>query len=71
VDGPAAAKPATLAVVKAGKAGKRSIPLEFPLPESETKFLEYRLEVVESWPDSDRKRVIIEGILARLQRPAV
>jgi len=68
VDGPAAAKPATLAVSKAGKAGKRSIPPKIALPESEFKFLEYRLQVVESWPESNRKRVIIEGILGRLDR---
>jgi hypothetical protein len=71
VDGPAAAKPAPLAVLKASKAGKRSIPLNSVLPESEIKFLEYRLQVVESWPESIRKRVIIQGILGRLNRPAV
>ena len=70
MDGPAAAKPATLAVSKASKAGKRSILPNLALPESEIKFLEYRLQVVESWPDSNRKRVTIEGILCRLHRPA-
>jgi hypothetical protein len=70
VDGPAAAKPAPLAVSKASKAGKRSIPSNIALPESEIKFLEYRLQVVESWPESIRKRVIIQGILGRLNRPA-
>jgi hypothetical protein len=68
VDGPAAAKPAKLAVSKAGKAGKRSILPNIDLPESEMKFLEYRLQVVQSWPDSNRKRVILEGILCRLNR---
>jgi hypothetical protein len=71
VDGPAAAKPAPLAVSKAGKKGKRSIPLNIALPESEIKFLEYRLQVVETWPESIRKRVVIQGILGRLNRPAV
>jgi hypothetical protein len=71
VDGPAAAKPAKLAVSKAGKAGKRSIPTNIGLPESEVRFLEYRLQVVESWPESNRKRVIIQGILGRLNRPEI
>ena len=34
--------------------------------QSEIRFLEYRLEVVESWPDSGRKRASIEAILLRL-----
>jgi len=68
VDGPAAAKLAPLAVSRAGKKGKRSIPPNIALPESEIKFLEYRLQVVESWPESIRKRVNIEGILSRLNR---
>jgi hypothetical protein len=58
-----------LAVSKAGKTGKRSIPPNLASPESEIKFLEYRLQVVESWPESIRKRVILQGILGRLNRP--
>lgn len=69
VDGPAAAHPAKLASRHASVAGYRSIPSPLALPESEIKFLEYRLEVVASWPESDRKRVLIEGILDRLNRP--
>lgn len=49
-------------------AGYRSIPSLLPLPDSEIKFLQYRLEVVESWPESERKRVLREGILSRLTR---
>jgi hypothetical protein len=71
VDGPAAAKPATLAVSKASKSGRRSIPPNIALSESEIKFLEYRLQVVEAWPDSIRKMATIQGILSRLNRPAV
>lgn len=37
---------------------------------SETPFLEYRLQVVSSWPESDRKRATIEAILSQLQRNA-
>lgn len=41
---------------------------KFMTPElqSEVRFLQYRLEVVESWPDSGRKRASIEAILLRL-----
>jgi hypothetical protein len=66
VDGPAAAKPAGLAARQASVAGHRSIPPYILLPQSEVRFLEYRLEVVESWPDSTRKNAIIQGILMRL-----
>ena len=47
-------------------AGKRSIPSHIELPDAEIRFLKYRLEVVESWPDSIRKQVTREGILSRL-----
>jgi hypothetical protein len=36
--------------------------------EYEIRFLEYRLEVVQSWPDSDRRRATMEAILHRLGR---
>jgi hypothetical protein len=36
--------------------------------ESEVQFLEYRLEVVSEWPDSDRKRATIRAILSQLER---
>jgi hypothetical protein len=66
VDGPAAAQPARLASKQAGKAGNRSIPPYILLLDSEIRFLEYRLEVVESWPNSTRKQATIDGILNRL-----
>jgi len=34
--------------------------------QSEINFLEYRLEVAESWPDSERKRAVIEATFLRL-----
>jgi hypothetical protein len=37
---------------------------------SETPFLEYRLQVVSSWPESDRKRATIEAILSQMERSA-
>ena len=35
-------------------------------PSAEIKFLEYRLEVVSSWPPSARKEATIDAILVRL-----
>jgi hypothetical protein len=35
---------------------------------SETPFLEYRLQVVSSWPESDRKRATIDAILSQMER---
>ncbi|HMD48763.1 MAG TPA: hypothetical protein VKG79_06685 [Bryobacteraceae bacterium] len=37
---------------------------------SETPFLEYRLQVVSSWPESDRKRATIDAILSQIKRSA-
>ena len=37
-----------------------------PLPVTEIRFLEYRLEVVSSWPPSARKEATIDAILFRL-----
>jgi hypothetical protein len=37
---------------------------------SETPFLEYRLQVVSTWPESDRKRATIDAILSQMQRSA-
>jgi hypothetical protein len=34
--------------------------------QAEIRFLEYRREVIEGWPDSPRKRVMIAGIERRL-----
>ena len=34
--------------------------------QSEINFLEYRLAVAESWPDSERKRAVIEATFLRL-----
>jgi len=60
-----------LATWQARSAGNRltnGTTYNFVTPElqSEIRFLEYRLEVVESWPDSGRKRASIEAILLRL-----
>lgn len=66
MDGPAAAQPARLAAREASEAGHRSIPPYILLPESEIRFLEYRLQVIESWPESTRKQAIMKGILMRL-----
>lgn len=42
--------------------------LLIPSSDDEVNFLRYRLEVVNSWPESDRKRVVLESILGRLGR---
>lgn len=34
--------------------------------QAEIRFLEYRLEVVRLWPDSDRKQAVVEATLHRL-----
>jgi hypothetical protein len=34
---------------------------------ADIRFLEYRLEVVASWPESSRKRAVMEGISLRLK----
>ncbi|MGD0297722.1 MAG: hypothetical protein ABSE86_11445 [Bryobacteraceae bacterium] len=44
-----------------GLAGNRSIHADW-----EIRFLEYRLEVVGSWPDSARKLATLEAIVLRL-----
>lgn len=36
--------------------------------QSEINFLKYRLQVVQTWPDSDRKRATIAAILSQLER---
>jgi hypothetical protein len=61
-----------LAIRETGVAGSRSIhsnPMQLfrtSVAQSEIKFLEYRLAVLESWPSSPRKQATIEGILLRL-----
>jgi hypothetical protein len=42
---------------------KRFLPLE----RAEVQFLEYRLDVVASWPDSGRKKAAIDAICLRLK----
>ena len=59
-----------LATSNNGLAGNRSIRATIRLQSWEIRFLEYRLEVVQSWPDSARKVATIEAILARLGRSA-
>ena len=42
------------------------------MPErTEVQFLEYRLEVVASWPESGRKRAALEAIYLRLNGFAI
>ena len=57
-----------LATSKNGLAGNRSIRPKFALSDLEIRFLEYRREVVGSWPDSPRKFATLEGIRLRLGR---
>ena len=33
----------------------------------EARFLEYRLEVIRYWPESERKQAVLEGIALRLR----
>lgn len=42
----------------------RRVPMTLPV--TEIRFLEYRLEVVSSWPPSARKEATIDAILFRL-----
>ena len=37
-------------------------------PDNEINFLRYRLEVANTWPESDRKQAVLESILGRLQQ---
>ena len=55
-----------------GLAGNRSIHANWLLHDWEIRFLEYRLEVVASWPESPRKDATIQAIVLRLAtvRPA-
>jgi hypothetical protein len=55
-----------LANSRNGLAGNRSIHANRTLTEWDIRFLEYRLEVVGAWPDSDRKVATIEAIVLRL-----
>jgi len=62
-----------LATGKTGVAGNRPIHANVDddprtVWASEIRFLEYRLEVIRSWPDSARKRVALEGVIVRLRR---
>lgn len=36
------------------------------IAQSEVRFLEYRLEVIAAWPESGRKRILMEAIALRL-----
>jgi hypothetical protein len=55
-----------LANSRNGLAGNRSIHANRTLEEWDIRFLEYRLEVVGSWPDSARKLATLEAIVLRL-----
>lgn len=67
VDGPVGVTP-KLATWRNREADNRSIHARSSLMESEVQFLEYRLAVVSSWPDSERKRATILAILSQLER---
>ena len=70
VDGPVGVAP-KLATLKKGIADNRSIHASesaMSWIQSEIQFLEYRLEVVSSWPESDRKRVTMQAIFSQLER---
>ena len=44
------------------------VPKRFPaLERAEVQFLEYRLDVFASWPDSGRKKAAMEAIYLRLR----
>jgi hypothetical protein len=66
VDGLVGEKSMKLANSRNGLAGNRSIHANRALQDWEIRFLEYRLEVVASWPDSARKVATIEAIVLRL-----
>jgi hypothetical protein len=68
VDGMVGGNAMKLSTLKNGLAGNRSIRARVALDEWEVRFLEYRLEVVGSWPDSGRKLATIEAIMLRLER---
>ncbi|HLK22292.1 MAG TPA: hypothetical protein VKT81_25270 [Bryobacteraceae bacterium] len=61
-----------LAKSRNGLAGYRSIHTNRALHDWEIRFLEYRLEVVASWPESARKEATMQAIVLRLAtvRPA-
>ena len=58
------------AIGEGGEVGRRAFPLSVSLhtevAQAETRFLEYRLEVIGSWPDSERKRTLMDAIVLRL-----
>ena len=66
MDGLVDKKIMNLATSRNGLAGNRSIHATRALQEWDIRFLEYRLEVVGSWPDSARKAATIEAIVLRL-----
>jgi hypothetical protein len=66
VDGTVGANAMKLSTSRNGLAGNRSIRANLDLRQWDIRFLEYRLEVVGSWPDSARKLATIEAIMLRL-----
>jgi hypothetical protein len=66
VDGLVGLKTPKLATWETRTAGNRSIHPNQPMEQTELRFLEYRLEVAKSWPDSPRKEATIGAILLRL-----
>ena len=69
MDGPVGEAP-KLATWKTRSAGNRTIHAKLSSMHSETPFLEYRLQVVSTWPESDRKRATIDAILSQMERSA-
>jgi hypothetical protein len=66
VDGLVGEKTMKLANSRNGLAGHRSIHANRMLHDWEIRFLEYRLEVVASWPESARKDATLHAIVLRL-----
>lgn len=66
VDGPANRKKDTGGLGNQASA-KRSIHAKLPATQiREIQFLEYRLDVIQSWPDSQRKQIMMQSIEERL-----
>jgi hypothetical protein len=66
VDGPANRKQGTGSLGNQAS-GKRSIHAKLPAEQiREIQFLQYRLDVVRSWPESRRRQILMQAIEERL-----
>lgn len=68
MDGPGGQIAPKLVPWKTRNAVNRSIHANLTCMQSEIYFLQYRLEVVNSWPESERKQATIAAILHQLER---